>query len=116
MRHDIEVAKTLGAAGVVMGVLTAEGTIDVDRTADLLALARPLAVTFHKAFDEVCDPIEALESLIELGVERVLTSGGRPTALEGVEMLAALVDRAQGRIVDHGRGRTGRAGSASRFT
>ena len=98
MRHDIEVAKTLGAAGVVTGVLTAEGTIDVDRTADLLALARPLALTFHKAFDEVCDPIEALESLIELGVERVLTSGGRPTALEGVETLAALVERARGRI------------------
>ena len=83
MRHDIEVAKTLGAAGVVVGVLTPDGTIDADRIAELAALARPLAVTFHKAFDQVCDPLEALDTLIELGVDRVLTSGGRPTALGG---------------------------------
>ncbi len=105
MRHDIESAKDLGAAGVVLGVLKADGTIDADRTAELVALARPLAVTFHKAFDQVGSRLEALERLIELGVERVLTSGGRPTALEGVENLAALVSRANGRLVVMAGGR-----------
>ena len=89
MRHDIETAKALGAAGVVLGVLTADGAIDRDQTAALIALARPLSVTFHKAFDQTAEPLEALETLIDLGVERVLTSGGRPTALEGIETLGA---------------------------
>ena len=105
MRHDIEVAKALGAAGVVMGVLTADGTIDREQMASLAALARPLSLTFHKAFDQVSDHLEALETLMELGFDRVLTSGGRPTALEGVEMLAALVERARGRIAVMAGGR-----------
>jgi len=105
MRHDIEVAKSLGAAGVVLGVLTSAGAIDRSQTESLVALARPLAVTFHKAFDQVPSPLEALDTLIEMGVERVLTSGGRPTALEGVELLAQLVDRARGRITIMAGGR-----------
>ena len=105
MRHDIEVAKTLGAAGIVMGVLTVDGTIDREQSASLAALARPLSLTFHKAFDEVSDHLEALETLVELGFDRVLTSGGQPTALEGVEMLAALVERARGRIAVMAGGR-----------
>jgi copper homeostasis protein len=99
MRHDIQAAKELGAAGVVLGVLKSDATIDVERTAELLAFARPLAVTFHKAFDQVRSLPEALDGLIELGVDRVLSSGGRPTALEGVETLGALVARAKGRLV-----------------
>jgi copper homeostasis protein len=98
MRHDIEIAKTLGAAGVVLGVLKQEGGIDQATTEALIALARPLSITFHKAFDQTPAPLEALDTLIEMGVERVLTSGGRRTALEGVEILAQLVDRASGRI------------------
>jgi copper homeostasis protein len=105
MRHDIESAKELGAAGVVLGFLKADGTIDADRTAELVAVARPLAVTFHKAFDEVGSPLEALEQLVELGIDRLLTSGGRPTALEGVENLAELVSHANGRIVVMAGGR-----------
>jgi copper homeostasis protein len=98
MKRDIETAKSLGAAGVVLGILTARAAIDRDQTAALTALARPLSVTFHKAFDQVVDPLKALEILIDLGVERVLTSGARPTALEGVEAIAHLVDLARDRI------------------
>jgi copper homeostasis protein len=98
MRHDIETAKALGASGIVLGVLTRDRTIDVERTSNLIALARPLAVTFHKAFDQVREPFEALEELISLGVDRILSSGGEATALEGVETLAALVARAAGRL------------------
>ncbi len=105
MHHDIESAKDLGAAGVVVGVLKADATIDADRTAELVALARPLAVTFHKAFDQVDCFLDALDRLVELGVDRVLTSGGRPTALEGVENLAELVNRANGRLVVMAGGR-----------
>ena len=65
MRHDIEVAKSLGAAGIVMGVLTAGGTIDREQTASLAAHARPLSLTFHKAFDQVRDHLEALYTLID---------------------------------------------------
>ena len=105
MKHDIEAAKSLGASGVVLGVSTAEGAIDRDPTAFLIALARPLSITFHKAFDQLAEPVEALDTLIELGVERVLTSGGRPAALEGVETLAKLVDHARQRIVVMAGGR-----------
>ena len=105
MRHDIEVAKALGAAGVVLGVLTREAAIDRDQTAALVALARPLRVTFHKAFDQTREPLEALDTLIDLGVDRVLTSGGRPTALEGIETSPSLVDRAGDRIAVMAGGR-----------
>jgi copper homeostasis protein len=98
MRHDIELVKTLGAAGVVLGVLTRDSMIDHDKTAELIALARPMFVTFHKAFDQTPDALEALDVLTTLGVERVLTSGGRPTAVEGIETLVQLVDHAGGKI------------------
>jgi copper homeostasis protein len=105
MRHDIEVAKTFGATGIVVGVLTAEGTIDRLQIAELTALASPLGLTFHKAFDQVFNPLEALDALIELGVNRVLTSGGFPTALQGVAALRALVDHARGRLAIMAGGR-----------
>jgi copper homeostasis protein len=105
MRHDIEVAKSLGAAGVVLGVLTPEGAIDRGQSEALISLARPLSITFHKAFDQTRAPLEALDTLIDMGVERVLTSGGCPTALEGVEMLAQLVDRARANITIMAGGR-----------
>ena len=105
MRHDIEVAKALGADAVVLGVLTPAGAIDRELSAELIALARPLRVTFHKAFDQTDEPLEALDTLIALGVERVLTSGGRPSALEGIETLANLVDRAGDKIAVMAGGR-----------
>ena len=107
IRQDIGICRSLGAAGVVFGVLTNEAAIDHDRTAELIALARPLSVTFHKAFDQTPDLLEALDNLITLGVDRVLTSGGHSTALKGVETLAALVERAAGRITIMAGGRLG---------
>jgi copper homeostasis protein len=98
MRFDIEVARTLGAAGVVLGVLRPDATIDRDQTAALVELARPMSVTFHKAFDQTPDPEAALEMLVDLGVDHVLTSGGRPTAVEGMKTLKRLVEQSRGRI------------------
>ncbi len=98
IRRDIDVAKTLGAAGVVLGVLRRDATIHEAVTAELVERARPMSVTFHKAFDCVPDPEAALGTLIGLGVDRVLTSGCRPSALEGADVLRTLVQRARGRI------------------
>lgn len=97
-RRDVLAAKELDLHGVALGVLTAAGEIDVARTAELVELARPLRVTFHRAFDEVREPLRALETLVELGIERVLTSGGAPNAPAGSAMLRALIERAQQRI------------------
>jgi copper homeostasis protein len=105
MRRDIEAAKTLGAAGVVLGVLDNEGKIDRDRASELIGLARPLAVTFHRAIDRACDPIAQLDALIAMGVDRVLSSGAKPTAIEGLETLGRMVDRAAGRIAVMAGGR-----------
>ncbi len=105
MRHDIEAAKALGAAGIVLGALTRERTIDRDLISALVATARPLSVTFHKAIDQSVDLFELLNSLMSMGVDRVLTSGGCPTALEGVETLRTLVERAGDRIAVMAGGR-----------
>jgi len=99
MQHDIGVAKALGADGVVFGILTPHGDLDVERMAALIALAQPLSVTCHRAFDMARDPHAALEALIALGVPRVLTSGGESSALEGLDLIARLIAQAQRRIV-----------------
>ena len=99
MQHDLLLAKRLGVNGIVIGLLNPDGTIDKARTAQLIDLARPLSVTFHRAFDMMVDPHQALEDLITLGVDRVLTSGQENSALEGVELIAALVQQAGNRIV-----------------
>src|SRR2546426_8075116 len=98
MLEDVRRAKETGAHGIVTGVLRADGEIDQDRTGELIAAARPLRVTFHRAFDVCRDAGRALETLIALGVERVLTSGQAATAPEGAEAIAGLVRRAAGRI------------------
>jgi copper homeostasis protein len=87
------------AQGIVLGLLDHEDRIDVARTRELVAAAQPASVTFHRAFDRVRDFEHGLEQLIEIGVARVLTSGGAPTAWEGRARLAALIERARGRIV-----------------
>ncbi len=98
MERDIEVAGESGASGVVIGALCADGTIDATLTRRLIERARPLAVTFHRAFDVTRDLRASLDTLMELGVDRVLTSGGAPSAPEGAEAIAALVDQSNGRI------------------
>jgi copper homeostasis protein len=99
MREDIRLARTLGADGVVIGCLTPEGDIDRTRTRELMELARPLNVTFHRAFDMCRDPRQGLEDLVTLGVDRVLTSGQEASCAEGLELLAALQRQAAGRII-----------------
>lgn len=98
MRDDIAVAKRLGADGVVLGLLRADGRIDRERTARLVDDAAPLPVTFHRAFDVSRDPMESLETLVGMGVRRVLTSGQKASALEGVDLIRRLVDTAGDRI------------------
>jgi copper homeostasis protein len=98
MQAHIESVRRAGAAGVVTGALTAAGAIDVAAMTDLVAAARPMRVGFHRAFDQVRDQFDSLETLISLGIDLVLTSGAAPTALEGADRLRALVQRAGDRI------------------
>jgi copper homeostasis protein len=98
MRDEVVMAGESGASGVVIGMLHPDGSVDTERTAALIDLARPLSVTFHKAFDLARDPIAALDALLDLGVDRLLTSGQAPTAREGAGLLATLVERAGGRL------------------
>ena len=94
MRRDIGIALDLGAEGLVLGALDASGRVDTVATREMLAAARGRPVTFHRAIDDTPDVIEALDSLVSLGVTRVLSSGAAPTALEGADTLAAMVARA----------------------
>lgn len=107
MLEDVAVHKAAGVAGVVFGCLTPDGDIDTARITALVAAARPLSVTVHRAFDMARDPETALEALIGCGVDRVLTSGQSPTALKGLPLLRWLVTQAAGRIVVMGCGDLG---------
>lgn len=98
IKNDIQVCKNIGCHGIVSGILNADKTIDVKRTKELVELTNLLPFTFHRAFDEVLNPKEALEQLIDLGVERVLTSGQKSTAEEGLDLLEELQEIANGRI------------------
>lgn len=99
MKRDVEAARQAGADGVVIGILKPDGTVDEERTRDLIRLARPMSVTFHRAFDMARDPYEALESLITVGVERILTSGQESSVLEGLDLISDLVRKAGDRII-----------------
>jgi copper homeostasis protein len=98
MTRDIESARRTDIGGIVTGVLKPDGGVDVDRTRLLVDSAAGLPVTFHRAFDFAGNLPDALEQLIEIGVSRVLTSGGAPTAAEGASVIAALVAQACDRI------------------
>ena len=99
MRMDVEAVRTSRVDGIVIGLLTADGNIDTQRTTDLVTLARPMSVTFHRDFDVCRDPFAALEDLIEIGVDRVLTSGQHADAISGAETMKKLVEAAGDRIV-----------------
>lgn len=99
MLDDIAHCRELGCDGVVVGALTAEGEVDQEACAMFLRAAEGMGVTFHRAFDLVPDRQKALETLIELGFERVLTSGGMPSAVAGAASIARLVSQAGGRII-----------------
>lgn len=98
MKRDIVQCQRLSADGVVFGILTSAGRIDVKRCQELIARARPLKVTCHRAFDMARDPFEALEDCIEAGFDRILTSGRETQAVQGAALIGELVKRAQGRI------------------
>lgn len=98
MRCDIIATKKLGADGVVLGILEVHGNVDIERTHQLVELARPLRVTFHRAFDISADLFRALEDVCATGADRLLTSGGEKTACEAVEQIGRLVEVARGKI------------------
>jgi copper homeostasis protein len=98
MRRDILIARKIGADGVVLGILLPGGSVDVGRTRKLVELARPLTVTFHRAFDTSADLFRAFEDVCAAGVDRLLTSGGEQTAAMGIDKIAGLVQASHGRI------------------
>ncbi len=95
MKKDIALAGSLGAYGIAVGVLESGGTVDETRLAELVAAARPMSVTFHRAFDMTRDLHEAYAALTAVGVDRILTSGGQPTAPQGADLIADLVRKAE---------------------
>ncbi len=99
MKLEVELAKSMAFEGVVIGLLQADGQIDLARTALLRELAYPMEVTFHRAFDRCLNPDVALEQLISIGVDRLLTSGQYPTATEGVDCIKRLQEQSKGRII-----------------
>ncbi len=99
MLLDVKLCKELSCDGVVIGLLNADGSIDIKRTAQLIEAAYPLGVTFHRAFDRCRDPFEAMEQLIQIGCERILTSGQKPAAPDAVDMIAELNKLADDRII-----------------
>jgi copper homeostasis protein len=99
IKADVKICKDLGCDGVVIGMLNEDATVDKIRCSQLVNLAYPMGVTFHRAFDRVTHMEQALEDVIDIGCERILTSGMYPTALEGAENLKQLVIKANERII-----------------
>ena len=97
--EDIKFCKESRVNGVVIGVLNKDGSVDIERTKLLVKEAWPMEVTFHRAFDICNDPFQALEDIIECGIERILTSGQEKTAFEGIDLIKQLQQKAKGRII-----------------
>ena len=99
MKSDIEFCKAVGCHGIVSGVLNLDQTLDIDRTHELIELVKPLSFTYHRAFDLVPDPFQTLEKLIDLDVDRILTSGQQSRAIDGLDLLIELGKRAQDQLI-----------------
>ena len=99
MKQDVLMAKELGFMGVVIGLLNSDGTIDKVRTRELVSLAQPMQVTFHRAFDRCIDPMQGLEDIIASGCHRILTSGQVPNVANALPLIKQLVNKANGRII-----------------
>ncbi len=99
MKADVQLCKDLGCDGIVIGLLLADGAIDIVRTKQLIDMVYPLGVTFHRAFDRCRDPFAAIEQLIDAGCERILTSGQRPSVTDGVDLVTELNKKSDSRII-----------------
>lgn len=99
MKEDIKVCKSLGVKGVVIGALNRDNTINYEAIQDMITLAKPMSVTFHKAIDELKDPVSEVKKLAKIGVNRILTSGTKETALEGKEILKEMIKKAGDEII-----------------
>ena len=99
MRREIDICGECGVNGIVLGILESGGGIDVERTAKLIELARPMSATFHRAFDMCNDPFKSLEDVIACGADRLLTSGQKNKAEEGIDLINLLIVQADNRII-----------------
>jgi copper homeostasis protein len=99
MKEDVKIFKEAGASGIVFGILTSDGSIDKQRCQEIIEIAHPCSVTFHRAFDMTPNALDSMETLIELGIDRILTSGHEATVIDGIEELKLLVKRAADRII-----------------
>ena len=98
MKEDIKVFKDLGVKGVVLGCLTSDNKIDLELTKTLVNLAYPMEITFHKAIDEISNPLDYIDDLVDIGIKRILTSGGKATALEGKDLINEMIKKSNGRL------------------
>ena len=99
MKENILICKELGSKGIVSGVLHTDNRIDIKRTQELIALCKPLSFTFHRAFDEVPEPMRAIHQLMSMGVDRLLTSGQKNTAIEGLDLIVELQEIAKNKLI-----------------
>ncbi len=99
IKQDVLAIKNLNVNGIVIGFLTARGEIDIEKTQEIVDLAKPMEVTFHRAFDMCKDPLKALEQLKKIGITRILTSGAKNTASEGIVLLTEIVSKAENEII-----------------
>ena len=98
MKEDIKVFKDLGVKGLVLGCLTSDNKIDLELTKTLVNLAYPMEITFHKAIDEILNPLDYIDGLVNIGIKRILTSGGKATALEGKDLINEMIKKSNGRL------------------
>lgn len=98
MKEDIKLFKEIGVKGIVLGCLTNDNKIDLETTKELVDLAYPMEVTFHKAIDEISSPLDYIDALIDIGIKRILTSGGKATALEGKDLINDMIRKSNKKL------------------